>query len=148
MGFTTSPIHEFRCEGLCIFGTPKLHKAPVGTCPTCDLRGQYDGNTIRMILGTGAREVQRKWAREALVNAMTQTGAARYGGEYGYGDGANPRIAQDGLVGSLGAGQVLTPYQQQFAANRAAVAGASLQYFPMIQNYHSGRYGGSSCSIM
>lgn len=131
MGFTTTPVHDFRTEGFSLCGKPNFMKAPAGTCPNCDLKGQYDGNTTRLVLGSGEREIQRNmWSMQqgGLV------GSARWN------SGCRPPD-----VTALGV------YQQQWPTNGYQQPG--VQYYPVAQRYTYGygqppRSGPSSCNVM
>lgn len=84
VGFTTTPIHEFRCDSM-FFGKLKFMKAPAGSCPNCNLKGQYDGNTTRMVLGNGQREIKRNMVRGIGIGGgglVTNRGV--YRNDFGY----------------------------------------------------------------
>lgn len=134
MGFTMTPVHEFRSDGCSILGRPSFTKAPAGTCPDCDLRGQYDGNTIRLVLGSGDREVQRNMH---MLNMQ-------HGGLVGYAGGRNTMCRSPDVTG-------LGVYQQQMAMDGYRQPG--LQYYPVAQRctYGYGQPPGStpaSCNVM
>lgn len=133
-GFTTTPVHDFRSDGCSILGRPSFTNAPAGTCPNCDLKGQYDGNTIRLVIGNGEREIQRNM----YMSNMQQ------GGVVGYAGGWNS-LCRSPDVTALGV------YQQQMATNWYQQPG--VQYYPVAQRYTYGygqpaSSGPSSCSIM
>lgn len=147
MGFTSTPIHEFRSDGSFVWGKPNFQKAPAGSCPNCDLKGQYDGNTTRMVLGSGEREMQRNLWRSARGEATMGGGTIGYGhpGLGSYQQAAVP-YQQLGVNG-----QALTPYQQQFIASQQAALVASRRYYPAVEKYRYGYGSGpgqSSCTVM
>lgn len=136
MGFTNTPIHEFRADGFSLFGTPKYQKAAAGTCPNCDLKGQYDGNTTRMVLGCGGREIRRRIQRSDCGGYAPPVYIS------------GPATLNYPHVGATGTGQVLSPYQQQFAATRQLAAMARWQYCPMEEQFRLTSSGKSNCNIM
>lgn len=72
IGFTTRPNHGFETRST-LLGETIFHVAPANSCPNCDLRGQYDGNTTRMVLRTGIRECMRS-SQNGTWPYTTQTG--------------------------------------------------------------------------
>jgi hypothetical protein len=121
MGFTTTPVHDFRSDGCSIWGRPYFMKAPAGSCPNCDLRGQYDGNTIRLVLGSGEREIQRNM----------YMGNMQQGSLVGYTSGWNSGCRSPDVT-------ALGLYQQQWSMNGCRQLG--VQYYPVAQRYTYG-YG-------
>lgn len=131
-GFTSTPIHEFRFSEASLFGSPRFQKAPAGTCPNCDMKGQYDGNTTRLLL--------RK------QNLYT-------GGPLTVLRGGTSIVNGAGMMYSSGYEfpatniQSLTPYQQQFAANQQVAALARMQHHPEAR-YSNAIRDKSGCSVM
>lgn len=137
-GFTNTPIHQFQFDSTSLFGGPHYQKASAGSCPTCDLKGQYDGNTTRIVLSRGGVAA----GHIPLTTIRTGTNISNGGGVVPQGLFTHPAL---GIT--ITNGQVLTPYQQQFAASKQAAAIASMQYYP------EGNYGRRPrdtplCSVM
>lgn len=132
MGFTTTPVHEFRADGSFVWVKPKFQKAAAGSCPNCDLKGQYNGNTTRMVLASGEKEIQRNMWRSARGEVMMGGGSA------GYGYFALQGYQQAIVPYQMANWQAMTPYQLQFAANQQAARMGRRQYYPITERY---RYG-------
>lgn len=48
-GFTTPPCPDIKCSSTNMCGEAKYMKASANSCPSCDLKGQYNANTTRML---------------------------------------------------------------------------------------------------
>lgn len=59
MNFNTTPWHYFQGNRtLFNCGRIKFFNAPIGSCPNCDMRGIYNGDTTRLVICKGLRERQ------------------------------------------------------------------------------------------
>lgn len=146
MGFTNTPYHEFRVDGVSILGNPQYEKAPAGTCPNCDRRGQYDGNTIRMVLGRSERGIRDKVSRDGMIGAPAAGYMAPGQMQMAAGQPLPGYAAgQPVITGVVGQSQVLSPYQMQFAAQQQAMQAARMQYYP---SQDPKDYRGGSCRLM
>lgn len=134
VGFTTTPVHEFRSDTSFHWGRPSYLKAPTGACPNCDLKGQYDGNTTRMVLASGSREIQRNLWR------MGHAGPAQNADVWSLGC----RGYETSAVGAC-------QYPQRPIVN--GHVDPNLRYYPVAQEYAYGYGrrrvpGPSGCDIM
>jgi hypothetical protein len=53
MTFRSAPPGHTFLRPRTLYGTTKWTKAMPGTCPDCDLKGNYDGDRVRLYLGKG-----------------------------------------------------------------------------------------------
>lgn len=137
-GFTNTPIHQFRFDSTSLLGGPRYQKASAGSCPNCDLKGQYDGNTIRMVLGN------RSIGTHSVPPMTRRTGMQPFDGAVAIPQGMYTYPA----LGTANAnGQILTIYQQQFTANKQAAKIASMRYHPE-GSYSRGPRESLLCNVM